>query len=98
MRTLCLTALSTLFLVGSLAAAATADERQTRRAESAIDASQGGTEVCGHLPDLEAARTALRNGDRGTALRHLKEARRLLTSCEQRVGIRDTPRPAGRPI
>ena len=39
--------------------------------------------TCGHVPELEAAKRSLSEGDREGALRHLQRARELLAECER---------------
>jgi len=39
--------------------------------------------ACGHVPELEAARRALAEGDRERALSHLRRARALVAACER---------------
>jgi hypothetical protein len=46
-----------------------------------------GTEVCGHVGEMNAARTALQEDRREDALRHLKEARRILAACDARLAM-----------
>ncbi len=45
--------------------------------------TNGGSAICGHVGELMAARSALEVGDQASALVHLKEARRLLSICEE---------------
>ena len=47
------------------------------------DADVMDLEVCGHLGAMRAARQALQDQDRETALLHLKAARDLLLICEK---------------
>ncbi len=44
-------------------------------------AAATGTSVCGHVPALEAARDALRKGDRAGAVEYLRVARARLSAC-----------------
>jgi hypothetical protein len=47
-------------------------------------AAERGLAACGHLDEMSAAREALADGDRETALLHLRAARALLVECEAR--------------
>jgi hypothetical protein len=40
---------------------------------------------CGHVRELERARAALEQGDRGAALLHLRRANVLLKGCQERL-------------
>lgn len=42
-------------------------------------------ERCGHVQEVERARAALAEGDRATALVHLRRADALLKSCQERL-------------
>jgi len=44
-----------------------------------------GTEVCGHVGEMNAARVALQENRREDALRHLKKARSILVACDARL-------------
>ena len=58
---------------------------------AAMVASAGGAEersslaTCGHLEELAAAKRALEQGDKATALIHLRNADALLSQCERKV-------------
>ena len=81
--------LATLFAVTlfALPTAAAADSAAQAEPDVPLAGALVGTAVCGHVDDLLAAREALRAGSREDALRHLKAARSLLASCEERVGV-----------
>lgn len=81
--------LATLFAVALFAfpTAAAADSAAQSESDAPLASATVGTAVCGHLDDLLAAREALRAGRREDALRHLKAARNLLATCEERVGV-----------
>lgn len=66
--------------------AAIAGEQANRTPQAQVSDSAIGTAACGHVADLMAAQRALRAGEREEALRHLKEARRLLATCGERLG------------
>lgn len=50
---------------------------------------------CGQVQELELARAALAEGDRGSALAHLRRADALLRNCQER---RPEPRPSADPL
>jgi hypothetical protein len=54
---------------------------ETDLPEPAAEGSE--LEACGHMGDMRAARQALQDKDRETALLHLKAARDLLRLCEE---------------
>jgi hypothetical protein len=51
---------------------------------AALAASPDG-DRCGHVQELQRARAALAEGDRATALVHLRRADTLLKSCQERL-------------
>lgn len=54
-----------------------------------VQFTTNGSAICGHVGELLAARSALAVGNRAGALVHLKEARRLLSTCEDRLSIEE---------
>lgn len=64
------------------AVGASADPSEKHRADA-------GTEICGHVGEMIAAKQALEAGQKDVALRHLKEARRILAACDQRMALEE---------
>ena len=85
-RIVSLLALCTLLLTPQVVGASS-HERSNKT--SGDRAAAAGTEACGHLGEMSAAREALASGDRQLALRHLKAARTILVECERRAGEAD---------
>ncbi len=50
-----------------------------------------GTDACGHVSEMRAARIALDEDRRADAIGHLKEARRLLAACDARLAAEGVP-------
>lgn len=81
-----LTALACTLALASatLASPVLADPAPIPEASDQADETVG-TEACGHVGEMNAARIALQENRREDALRHLKRARSILAACDARL-------------